>query len=84
MRIHGDYRTITSPQASSPRLPGVMTAQGLQILDAQIITRNDGVVVDTFKVSDPDYAGVPPDERRASNAATIVRVLKGEEDVGSG
>lgn len=63
------------------KIAGVMAAQGLQILDAQIITRHDGVVVDTFQVSDPDYAGVPPVERRASTAATIIRVLKGEEAV---
>ena len=63
------------------KIAGVMTAQGLQILDAQIITRQDGVVVDTFQVSDPDYAGVPPVERRASIGETIVRVLKGEEEV---
>ena len=79
-----EYTVITHDHLTPgifSKIAGVMTAQGLQILDAQIITRNDGVVVDTFKVSDPDYAGVPPDERRASNAATIVRVLKGEEDV---
>ena len=63
------------------KIVGVMTAQGLQILDARIITRDDGVVVDTFKVSDPDYVGVPPVERRTSITATIVRVLKGEEEV---
>jgi [protein-PII] uridylyltransferase len=63
------------------KIVGVMTAQGLQILDARIITRDDGVVVDTFKVSDPDYVGVPPVERRVSITATIVRVLKGEEEV---
>jgi [protein-PII] uridylyltransferase len=63
------------------KIAGVMAAQGVQILDALIITRHDGVVVDTFQVSDPDYAGVTPVERRASIAETIVRVLKGEEEV---
>jgi [protein-PII] uridylyltransferase len=63
------------------KIAGVMAAQGLQILDAKIVTRQDGVVVDTFQVSDPDYAGVPPVERRASIAAAIVRVLRGEEEV---
>jgi [protein-PII] uridylyltransferase len=63
------------------KIAGVMAAQGLQILDAQIITRHDGVVVDTFQVSDPDYAGVPPIERLTATAATIVKVLKGEEAV---
>ena len=79
-----EYTVITHDNLTPgifSKIAGVMTAKGLQILDAQIITRNDGVVVDTFKVSDPDYAGVPPVERRDSVAATIVLVLKGEEDV---
>ncbi|MBI3604359.1 MAG: [protein-PII] uridylyltransferase, partial [Nitrospirae bacterium] len=63
------------------KIAGVMAAQGLQILDAQIITRNDGIVVDTFQVVDPDYAGPPPPERRAGTARTIVRILKGEDRV---
>ena len=79
-----EYTVITHDNLTPgifSKIAGVMTAQGLQILDAQIITRQDGVVVDTFQVSDPDYAGVPPVERRASIGETIVRVLKGEEDV---
>ncbi|TLY14126.1 MAG: HD domain-containing protein [Nitrospirae bacterium] len=64
------------------KIAGVMAAKGLQILDAQIITRGDGVVVDTFQVSDPDYAGPPPLERRASIGHTIAKVLQGQETVG--
>jgi len=60
---------------------GVMAAQGLEIFDAQIITRNDGVVVNTFQASDPDFAGAPPVERLEDVAETIVRVLKGAESV---
>ncbi len=60
---------------------GVMAAQGLEIFDAQIITRNDGVVVNTFQASDPDFAGAPPVERLDDTAETIVRVLKGAESV---
>jgi [protein-PII] uridylyltransferase len=63
------------------KIAGVMAALGLQILDAKIVTREDRVVVDTFQVSDPDYAGVPPVQRRASIAAAVARVLKGEEEV---
>lgn len=63
------------------KLAGVMAAKGLQILDAQIVTRHDGVVVDTFQVQDVDYAGAPPPERRASIARTLVRILKGEDTV---
>lgn len=40
------------------KIAGVMAAGGLQILDAQIVTRKDGVVVDTFQVADPDYQGL--------------------------
>jgi [protein-PII] uridylyltransferase len=61
------------------KIVGVMTAQELQILDAQIITRDDGAVVGAFKVSTTDHAYVPPGACWASVAATIVRVLKGEE-----
>jgi [protein-PII] uridylyltransferase len=63
------------------KIAGVMAAKGLQILDAQIITRNDGVVADTFQVGDPDFHGAPPAERRASIARTIIRILKGEDTV---
>ena len=63
------------------KIAGVMAAKGLQILDAQILTRLDRVVVDTFKVVDPDHQGKPPAERMASIARTIVRILKGEDVV---
>lgn len=63
------------------KIAGVMAASGLQILDAQILTRQDGVVVDTFQVIDPDYAGAPPDERREAIGAMIRSVLQGREAV---
>ena len=63
------------------KIAGVMAAQGLQIVDAQITTREDGVVVNTFQASDPDFEGAPPAERGASIAEAIICVLKGEEAV---
>jgi [protein-PII] uridylyltransferase len=63
------------------KIAGVMAAKGLQILDAQIITRHDAIVVDTFQVIDPDYAGAPPVERRDGIGRTIVRILKGEDTI---
>jgi [protein-PII] uridylyltransferase len=60
---------------------GVMAAQGLEIFDAQIITRTDGVVVNTFQASDPDFSGAPPIERLDDTAETIIRVLKGAESI---
>jgi [protein-PII] uridylyltransferase len=63
------------------KLAGVMAAKGLQILDAQIMTRPDGIVVDTFHVADPDYRGAPPADRPLSIAETIEQVLTGTETV---
>lgn len=63
------------------KIAGVMAANALQILDAQILTRQDGVVVDTFQVTDPDYKGAPPADRRESIGAMIRSVLLGQEPV---
>ncbi|BFU96077.1 MAG: Bifunctional uridylyltransferase/uridylyl-removing enzyme [Nitrospira sp.] len=63
------------------KIAGVMAGSGLQILDAQILTREDSVVVDTFQVTDPDYHGEPPAERRHAVGERIAAVLKGWEHV---
>lgn len=60
---------------------GVLAAMGLQVLDAQITTRHDGIVVDTFFVSDADYEGQPPPRRIERVTRTIIRVLQGQEKV---
>jgi len=79
-----DYAVITRndmiPGIFS-KISGVLAAMGLHILDAQIVTRHDGMIVDTFQVSDPDYAGVPPAERQESVGRAIRSVLLGEEIV---
>jgi [protein-PII] uridylyltransferase len=63
------------------KIAGVMAAGGLQILDAQIVTRKDGIVVDTFQVADPDYHGAPPAERRDSIGLRITEVLTGRQTI---
>lgn len=63
------------------KIAGVMAAGGLQILDAQIVTRKDGIVVDTFQVADPDYQGAPPPERRESVGQRITEVLTGRQTI---
>ncbi len=63
------------------KIAGVMAGSGVQILDAQILTRADGVVVDTFQVMDPEYQGAPPAERLRTVGDRIASVLKGWEHV---
>ncbi len=79
-----DYAVITRNDVIPgifSKISGVLAAMGLHILDAQIVTRYDDVIVDTFQVSDPDYAGVPPAERREHVGRAIRSVLLGEEIV---
>ncbi len=45
------------------RLTGALTAQGLVILSAEINTLPERLVLDRFRVVDPDYEGPPPAER---------------------
>jgi [protein-PII] uridylyltransferase len=45
------------------KLTGGLTSAGLQILSADINTLADGLVLDRFRVHDPDFAGQPPPER---------------------
>ncbi len=77
-----DYAVITRHDVIPGivyKIAGVLAAKGLHILDAQIVTRRDDVVVDTFQVSDPDYTGAPPAARREDVARAIRSVLLGEE-----
>lgn len=79
-----EYCVITYDDVATgifSKVAGVLAGSGLQILDAQILTRADGIVIDTFHVTDLDYQGEPPAERRRTIADRIAAVLKGWEDV---
>ena len=60
------------------KVTGVLAAKGLRVLDAQIVTKSDGVVVDTFWVKDHDFGGAPTPARLEKVENAIVSVLRGD------
>ena len=58
------------------KIAGVLAAKGVQILDAQILTLADGVVVDVFRVMDPDCPEDVRDRRFMEISGAIVGVLE--------
>ncbi|HYE98852.1 MAG TPA: HD domain-containing protein, partial [Planctomycetota bacterium] len=63
------------------KISGALAAERLQIQAAWIVTRADGVVIDSFFVADPDYAGEPGETRKQDVARTIEDVLLGRRSV---
>jgi [protein-PII] uridylyltransferase len=59
--IVGTYDDITP--GVFHKLTGGLTSAGLQILSADINTLADGLVLDRFRVQDPDFVGEPPAHR---------------------
>lgn len=81
-----EYRVITDQQFAtgcSHKIAGVLTANRLEILSAQITTSHDGMVVDAFRVIDEDHAGEVPAFRIDEVANAIRKVLRGETTVKS-
>lgn len=56
---------------------GVLTANRLEIISAQISTTSDGFVVDRFRVQDGDFAGDVPVERIEAIAESMRNILSG-------
>ncbi len=75
------HYTVFTHDALTPgifsKVAGVLAAKGLEILSAQVYTRLDGTIVDSFEVLDPDYNGPPPPRRIAAVSAAIRDVLRG-------
>jgi [protein-PII] uridylyltransferase len=61
-------------------LTGAFTAAGLNILSAQIFTRNDGIILDTFSTTDA-HTGLPASkESREKFEKVLVLALNGKAD----
>jgi [protein-PII] uridylyltransferase len=58
------------------KLTGALASQGMEILSAEINTLADGLVLDRFRVHDPDYTGQPPPERLAEVERALVASLR--------
>ena len=79
-----EYRVITRGPATDGcfhRIAGTMAALRMDILTAGICTTRDGVVIDTFRVTDNDYEGNVPEQRIAEVAEKIRGVLAQEISV---
>jgi [protein-PII] uridylyltransferase len=62
-------------------IAGTLAAQGINILSAQIHTRADGIVLDTFQVNDPFGEAVTEEARWRRTLDALRRVLRGEASV---
>ncbi len=62
-------------------IAGTLAAQGINILSAQIHTRADGIVIDTFQVNDPFGEAVTEEARWRRTLDALRRVLRGEVSV---
>jgi [protein-PII] uridylyltransferase len=77
--------TVFTRDAVTPgifaKITGVLAAMRFQIAEADIVTRADGLVVDTFRGEDSDFKGEPPPSRRQEIGQTIEQVLSGKQSV---
>ena len=62
-------------------IAGTLAAHGINILSAQIHTRADGIVIDTFQVNDPFGEAVTEEARWRRTLEALRRVLRGEASV---
>lgn len=63
------------------KVAGALAAERLGIQGAQILTRPDGLVLDSFLVADPDFREAPSEGRRGEVGKTIEDVLRGRKSV---
>ncbi len=63
------------------KIAGSLTAAGLNILSGQVFTRADGIVMDTFYVTDAKSGTLPKKEEKEAFEGILSDVLTGESDL---
>ncbi|HZE99471.1 MAG TPA: [protein-PII] uridylyltransferase [Planctomycetota bacterium] len=63
------------------KITGVLAALRFQIVEAEIVTRKDGLVVDTFRGVDADYTRESPPDRTRELTTAVESVLLGKQSV---
>lgn len=63
------------------KIAGSLTAAGLNILSGQVFTRTDGIVLDTFYVTDAKTGTLPKKEEKDQFEKILGQVLNGETDL---
>ncbi|MCD6307619.1 MAG: HD domain-containing protein, partial [Candidatus Latescibacteria bacterium] len=83
-RRTGDVTLLTVVADDYPRalsdICGTITASGINITGARIFTRNDGVIIDAFLVTDVDGNAVIPNEIQRSFKRNIADIVGGATD----
>jgi [protein-PII] uridylyltransferase len=64
------------------KIAGSLTTAGLNILSAQIFTRNDGIILDTFYVTDARTGSLANKEEREKFEKLLTRTVTDELDLG--
>ena len=79
-----EYVLITHEQTKPGifmQVTGVLAAMGLEVLEAQIMTLDNGTVWDVFSVYDSDYEGSPSANRLEEVSQEIQMVVEGRQSV---
>ncbi|MFO1022344.1 MAG: [protein-PII] uridylyltransferase [Planctomycetales bacterium] len=80
-----EYQVITSEKLAFgcfSKICGVLTAQHMEILSAQIITSMNNTILDSFHVLETSFSGQVPATRILEVSNLIREVLLGRQDVG--
>lgn len=80
-----EYRVVSAEKEIQSgcfhKMAGVLTAKRLEILSADINTSASGIIIDSYRVVDPDYTDEPPQSRVDEIANALRSVLSGETSV---